>query len=91
MPDGNFPTTLKYTSVVADLQDIARKELTRRRQRLGQLTPEQEEAIESLLMSTVSSISDPILRQLQSKSEVIGNDIGLMWRDKEADFDGGEQ
>src|SRR5436305_6104560 len=39
------------------LQDIARAELMRQRQRLGKWTPEQERAIEALLVSTVNKTS----------------------------------
>lgn len=48
-----------------NMQTIAREELTRQRKRLGPLTPEQETAIESLLMSTVNKISHPILSQMR--------------------------
>lgn len=46
-------------------QDIARAELARQRKRLGPLTKDQEEAVESLLMSTVNKLSHPILNQLR--------------------------
>jgi len=39
--------------------------MARQRKRLGPLTKEQEEAIESLLMSTVNKISHPILNQMR--------------------------
>ena len=48
-----------------NMQEVARAELTRQRKRLGPLTKEQEEAIESLLMSTVNKISHPILNQMR--------------------------
>jgi glutamyl-tRNA reductase len=48
-----------------NMQDVARAELARQRKRLGPLTPEQETAIESLLMSTVKKISHPILNQMR--------------------------
>lgn len=47
------------------LQDLARTELQRQRKRLGQLTPEQETAIEQLLISTVNKISHPVLDQMR--------------------------
>src|SRR5689334_25196902 len=47
------------------LQDVARTELQRQRKRLGPLTPDQEAAIESLLVSTVNKISHPILNQMR--------------------------
>src|SRR5205085_5511222 len=48
------------------MQDIARSELERQRNRLGDLTPEQEEAIEALLISTVNKISHPVIHRLRS-------------------------
>ncbi|PWT81300.1 MAG: glutamyl-tRNA reductase [Acidobacteria bacterium] len=51
------------------LQDIARTELDRQRGRLGKLTPEQEAAIEALLISTVNKISHPVLTQMRRSFE----------------------
>jgi glutamyl-tRNA reductase len=48
-----------------NMQDVARSELVRQRKRLGVLTKEQEEAIESLLMSTVNKISHPLISQMR--------------------------
>ena len=48
-----------------NMQDVARAEMARQRKRLGPLTKEQEDAVESLLMSTVNKISHPILNQLR--------------------------
>ena len=47
------------------MQDIARAELSRQRSRLGSLTPEQEKAIESLLLSTVNKISHPLMSRMR--------------------------
>ena len=47
------------------MQEVARAELARQRKRLGLLTPEQEAAIESLLISTVNKISHPIMNQMR--------------------------
>ena len=47
-----------------NMQDVARAEMAKQRKRLGVLTKEQEEAIESLLMSTVNKISHPIISQM---------------------------
>jgi glutamyl-tRNA reductase len=46
-------------------QDVARAELARQRKRLGPLTKEQEDAVESLLLSTVNKISHPLLSQMR--------------------------
>jgi glutamyl-tRNA reductase len=48
-----------------ELQEVARAELARQRQRLGPLTSDQEAAVESLLMATVNKISHPILNQMR--------------------------
>jgi glutamyl-tRNA reductase len=50
-------------------KDIARAEFDRQRDRLGTLTPEQERAIEALLMSTVKKISHPVLSQMRRSIE----------------------
>ncbi len=63
------------------LQDIARLELTRQRNRLGSLTPEQETAIEALLMATVNKISHPVLSHMRSSYETSDLDSIQAWRD----------
>ncbi len=63
------------------LQEIARSEMARQRQRLGALTPEQERAIESLLMSTVNKISHPIIYRLKSSYDAGETDEAQAWRD----------
>jgi glutamyl-tRNA reductase len=62
------------------LQEIARNELSRQRQRLGDLTIEQERAIESLLMSTVNKISHPIINRLKSSYYTGENESVEEWR-----------
>jgi glutamyl-tRNA reductase len=47
------------------MQEVARAELLRQRKRLGELTKEQEAAIEALLVSTINKISHPILNQIR--------------------------
>ena len=63
------------------LHDIATNELARQRQRLGELTPEQEHAIESLLRSTVNKISHPIIHRLKSSYDAGEYDAVQSWRD----------
>ena len=63
------------------LQDIAKLELTRQRNRLGNLTPEQEAAIEALLMATVNKISHPVLNHIRSSHEMSDTDNIQAWRD----------
>jgi glutamyl-tRNA reductase len=47
------------------MQEIAREELARQRAQLGQLSPEQESALEQLLLSTIKKISHPIITQMR--------------------------
>lgn len=47
---------------------IARAELARRRRKLGTLTPEQEVAIEDLLLSTVTKVSELIGKVLEANA-----------------------
>lgn len=63
------------------LQDIARQELKRQRNRLGQLSPEQESGIEMLLMSTVNKISHPVLSHMRHSSDASDAEIIQAWRD----------
>ena len=63
------------------LQDIARLEMTRQRNRLGPLTPEQENAIESLLLSTVNKISHPVLSHLRRSYDTSDPDTIQAWRE----------
>lgn len=63
------------------LQDIARVELTRQRNRLGPLTPEQETAIEALLVSTVNKISHPLLSHMRRSYGASDAETIQAWRD----------
>jgi glutamyl-tRNA reductase len=63
------------------LQEIARNEMTRQRQRLGNLTPEQERAVEGLLMATVNKISHPIIYRLKNSYDAGEADDVQAWRD----------
>jgi glutamyl-tRNA reductase len=47
------------------MQEVARAELEKQRKHLGQLTPQQEEAVEHLLLSTVNKITHPVLNQMR--------------------------
>jgi glutamyl-tRNA reductase len=47
------------------LRDIAREEFQRRRGSLGELTPEQEQAVEAMLMSAVNKISHPVIQRMR--------------------------
>jgi len=58
-------------------QEVARSEMARQRKRLGVLTPEQEAAIEALLLSTVNKISHPILNQMRRFYETSESDAVL--------------
>ena len=48
-----------------NMLDVARAEMARQRKKLGVLTKDQEEAVESLLMSTVNKISHPLISQMR--------------------------
>ena len=63
------------------LQDIARAELVRQRGKLGPLTPEQERAIEALLIATVNKISHPVLTQMRRSFEASDADSSQALRD----------
>lgn len=62
-------------------QDVAREELSRQRHRLGQLSPEQERAVEALLLSTVNKISHPIIHQLRRTYHTGEDEAMRAWRE----------
>src|SRR5438270_11077140 len=63
------------------LRRIAREEFERQRNRLGPLTPEQEKAVEALLMSAVNKISHPVIHRMR-RSYDTGEDGDVQaWRD----------
>src|ERR1043166_2575624 len=63
------------------LRRIAREEFERQRKRLGPLTPEQERAIEAMLMSAVNKISHPVIPRMRRTYDA-GDDGGVQaWRD----------
>jgi glutamyl-tRNA reductase len=63
------------------LQDIARVELRNQRNRLGPLTPEQELAVEALLMSAVNKISHPLLSHMRRSYDASDSETIQAWRD----------
>lgn len=63
------------------LQDIARAEYQRQRNRLGSLTPEQEQAIEALLLSTVNKISHPVISRMRRSYDTGVEENMQAWRD----------
>lgn len=63
------------------MQTIARDEMARQRNRLGQLTPEQERAIEQLLISTVNKISHPVLDRMRRSYDTGDDENVQAWRD----------
>ncbi|HEX7997983.1 MAG TPA: glutamyl-tRNA reductase [Pyrinomonadaceae bacterium] len=62
-------------------QDVAREELARQRNRLGQLSAEQERAIEALLLSTVNKISHPIIHHLRRSYDTGEEETMRAWRE----------
>ncbi len=64
------------------MQAIARAELERQRARLGELTPEQERAVESLLLTTVNKLAHPIINRLRRSHDDMNSEENLQaWRD----------
>jgi glutamyl-tRNA reductase len=63
------------------LQDIAKTELTRQRNRLGSLSVEQEAAVEALLVSTVNKISHPLLSHMRRSYGSSDAETIQAWRD----------
>lgn len=63
------------------MQELARAEMDRQRKKLGTLTPEQEQAVEALLMSTVNKISHPVLNQMRRSYESSDSDTVQALRD----------
>jgi glutamyl-tRNA reductase len=62
-----------------NLEKIAQAELARQRRRLGELSPEQESAIEALLISTVNKISHPVIQQMRRSFESGESDLASIW------------
>jgi glutamyl-tRNA reductase len=63
------------------LHEIAREEFKRQRTRLGDLTPEQERAVESLLVSTVNKIAHPVITRLRRSHESGEEESVRAWRE----------
>jgi glutamyl-tRNA reductase len=63
------------------LRRIALEEFERRRHRLGQLTPEQERAIEALLVSAVNKISHPVIHRMRRSYDTGEDENVQAWRD----------
>jgi glutamyl-tRNA reductase len=61
-------------------QDIARSEMIRQRNRLGPLTPEQERAVEALLLAAVNKISHPLIDRMRRSLDSDNENIRA-WRD----------
>ncbi|HEX8187607.1 MAG TPA: glutamyl-tRNA reductase [Pyrinomonadaceae bacterium] len=63
------------------LRRIAHEEFERQRGRLGDLTPEQERAIEALLMSAVNKISHPVIHRMRRSYDAGEETEVQAWRD----------
>jgi glutamyl-tRNA reductase len=63
------------------LHGIAREEYCRRRSSLGDLSPEQERAIEQLLGATVNKISHPLIQRLRRSCDTGDEQAIRAWRD----------
>lgn len=63
------------------LHEIAREEFKRQRARLGELSPEQERAVEGLLTSTVNKIAHPVITRLRRSHESGEEESVRAWRE----------
>jgi glutamyl-tRNA reductase len=63
------------------LRDIAREEFRRQRSRLGPLSPEQERAIEAMLLSAVNKISHPVIQRMRRSYDAGEETEVQAWRD----------
>src|SRR3712207_2583920 len=63
------------------MRGIAREEFQRQRARLGTLTPEQEQAIEAMLMSAVNKISHPVIDRMRRSYDAGEETEVQAWRD----------
>ncbi|HEV2883576.1 MAG TPA: glutamyl-tRNA reductase [Pyrinomonadaceae bacterium] len=63
------------------LHDVAKLELRRQRNRLGNLTEDQETAVEALLISTINKISHPVLTHMRRSYDASDAEIVQAWRD----------
>ena len=62
-------------------QDIAKGEFQRQRNKLGQLTPDQERAVESLLLSVVNKIAHPVINRVRRSHETGVEENLQAWRE----------
>ncbi|HEX8721933.1 MAG TPA: glutamyl-tRNA reductase [Pyrinomonadaceae bacterium] len=63
------------------MRRIAREEFARQRARLGELSPEQERAIEAMLMSAVNKISHPVIHRVRRSYEAGEQGDVQAWRE----------
>ncbi|HEY0169624.1 MAG TPA: glutamyl-tRNA reductase [Pyrinomonadaceae bacterium] len=63
------------------MRRIARDEFERQRGRLGPLTPEQERAIEAMLMSAVNKISHPVIHRMRRSYDAGEENEVQAWRE----------
>ncbi len=63
------------------LQRLALDEFERHRSRLGTLTPEQERAIQAMLISSVNKISHPVIHRMRRSYDTGEDENVQAWRD----------
>jgi glutamyl-tRNA reductase len=63
------------------LRRIAEDEFRRQRPRLGDLTPEQERAVQALLLSAVNKIAHPVIHRMRRSYDTGEDDDLQAWRD----------
>lgn len=71
----------KIGAMRKEFQEMARKEFERQRHKLGLLTPEQERAVEALLVSTVNKISHPVILEMRRSHEAVEHEFESIWRE----------
>ncbi|HJQ34557.1 MAG TPA: glutamyl-tRNA reductase [Pyrinomonadaceae bacterium] len=69
-----------------ELQDIARCEFAKNRVRLGELTPEQERAVEALLVSAANKIAHPAIQVMRRAAEVTREREAKLEREVNSEF-----
>ena len=72
---------LEISAMKQRMETIAHEELAKQRRRLGELSPEQERAIEALLISTVNKISHPVIQQIRRSFDAGQSDLAGIWLD----------
>jgi hypothetical protein len=71
---------MAFNEIRLEWEEIARSEVTRHRRRLGLLTPEQQSAVESVLISVADHMFETVLYSAANCSGVEGLRYIAEWR-----------